>query len=232
MEANRPHKIIFFFVSFVIFMNLISQANTNVAFAQGVFTWGSRGENVTKIQERLISLGYLTDPQDGIFGHKTLEAVKSFHKKNKLVVDGIVGKKTLEALDLTLEIEENLTTVANTREQNLWLLACLINGEGRGEPYLGQVAIGAVVMNRVRSPEFPNSISGVIYQPGAFDVVYDGQIKLTPSESCINAARDAMNGWDPVNGAEYYWNPETATSKWVQTLTITKQIENHVFAMK
>ncbi len=121
-------------------------------------------------------------------------------------------------------------TAVLTRENDIWLLACIINGEARGEPYVGQVAVGAVVLNRVESPYFPGTVSGVIYQERAFDAVKDGQVTLTPTNSCINAARDAMNGWDPVDGALYYWNPKTATSRWIKRLTIFKTIENHVFA--
>ncbi|GHV38969.1 spore cortex-lytic enzyme [Clostridia bacterium] len=213
------------------------------------YTWGSSGEAVKTIQQTLKSWGYYTGEVDGKYGLLTLEAVKYFQRRNGLTEDGVVGPKTLEGLGMpgytpwpgtvsatkapsaTTPPATNTNIQASSRENDIWLLACVINGEGRGESYLGQVAIGAVVMNRVKSPLFPDTVYGVIYQPGAFDAVKDGQINLTPTQSCINAARDAMNGWDPVDGALFYWNPKTATSKWVLSLTITKSIENHVFGM-
>ena len=112
------------------------------------------------------------------------------------------------------------------------LLARVINGEARGEPYEGQVAVGAVVLNRVRDPRFPNTLAGVIYQPGAFTAVSDGQINvpIDPNSTVVKAARDALNGWDPTNGCVYYWNPETATSKWIWSRQIVKKIGKHYFA--
>jgi len=210
--------------------------------ASQIYTWGSSGDTVRTIQDKLKRWGYYTGAVDGKYGMLTVEAVKYFQRTNRLQVDGIVGRQTLEALGIFQTTTKQPTapaaptptpappTASSDRESDIWLLACVINGEGRGESYIGQVSIGAVVMNRVRHASFPNTISGVIYQPGAFDAVSDGQILLTPTQSCINAARDAFNGWDPVDGALFYWNPRTATSKWIQTLTITKTVGNHVFA--
>ena len=191
------------------------------------YSWGSSGETVRTIQDKLKRWGYLDGNVDGIFGSQTYNAVIKFQQKNGLVVDGIVGPKTLEALGI-FESKSNFQSV--NHENNIWLLASLINGEARGESYVGQVAVGAVVLNRVRSANFPNTISDVIYQTGQFDSVADGQINLTPSSSSLNAARDAMNGWDPTNGAVYYWNPKTATNKWILSLPITTIIGEHAFA--
>ena len=216
------------------------------AQAAQIYTWGSSGTVVRTIQDKLKRWGYYTGTVDGKFGMLTYEAVRYFQRTNGLTVDGIAGKNTLAAMGIfqTAATAAPSATGApsptaaptpppqtsSERESDVWLLACLINGEGRGESYIGQVSIGAVVMNRVKHAGFPNTISGVIYQPGAFDAVSDGQILLAPTQSCINAARDAMNGWDPVDGAVFYWNPKTATSKWVLTLTVTKTVGNHVFA--
>ena len=210
--------------------------------AAQIYTWGSSGDTVRTIQDKLKRWGYYTGAVDGKYGILTVEAVKYFQRTNNLTVDGITGRQTLEALGIfqttvkATQLPKSTQTPApspppsSDRESDIWLLACIINGEGRGESYIGQVAIGAVVMNRVKHASFPNTIAGVIYQPGAFDAVSDGQILLTPTQSCINAARDALNGWDPVDGAIFYWNPRTATSKWVLTLTVTKTVGNHVFA--
>ena len=185
-----------------------------------VYYWGSSGNTVAAIQQRLRDLGYYSDNIDGIFGANTYYAVVSFQSANGLNPDGIVGNATLERLGITTDV---------SYEDDLYTLASVINGEGRGEPYTGQVAIGAVVLNRVESDKFPNSIAEVVYQSGAFDSVRDGQINLTPSESAIRAATDALNGWDPTDGALYFWNPATATSKWIWSIPIRLQIGRHVF---
>ena len=183
---------------------------------------GSRGTEVRNIQTRLKSWGYYSYTVDGIYGWRTAEAVKKFQRKHGLVADGIAGPRTLQKIGLP-------TGETSSYNNNVNLLAHLINGEARGESYTGQVAVGAVVLNRVRSSSFPNTISGVIYQPGAFTAVSDGQINKPVVQSCINAARDAMNGWDPSGGALYYYNPAVATSSWIWSRPVVARIGNHVF---
>lgn len=183
---------------------------------------GSRGTEVRNIQSRLKSWGYYSYTVDGIYGWRTAEAVKKFQRKHGLVVDGICGPATLSKIGLP-------TGQSTSSSNNLNLLARLINGEARGEPYTGQVAVGAVVLNRVRSSSFPNTIPGVIYQKGAFTAVSDGQINKPVSQSCYNAARDALNGWDPSGGALYYFNPATATSSWIWSRPFLTQIGRHRF---
>lgn len=183
---------------------------------------GSQGTEVRNIQTRLKSWGYYSYTVDGIYGWRTAEAVKKFQRKHGLVADGIAGPRTLEKIGLP-------TGETSSYNNNVNLLARLINGEARGESYTGQVAVGAVVLNRVRSSSFPNTISGVIYQPGAFTAVSDGQINKPVVQSCVNAARDAMNGWDPSGGALYYYNPAVATSSWIWSRPVVARIGNHVF---
>ena len=187
---------------------------------------GSRGETVKKMQQKLKNWGYYFGSVDGIYGKKTLEAVKYFQRKNKLVVDGIAGPKTLSAMGIS-----SGGSTSNYSSQDIALLARLIYGEARGESYVGQVAVGAVVLNRIKSPSFPNTMSGVIYQKYAFTAVNDGQINLTPNETAKKAAMDALNGWDPSYGAIYYYNPKTATSSWIFSRQTTVIIGNHVFAV-
>ncbi len=189
--------------------------------------YGSRGSEVTQIQTKLKRWGYYKGNVDGIFGTQTLEAVKYFQRKNGLVVDGIAGKKTLEAMGIFNSSSSSSSSSSNSSDLNL--LARLIYGEARGESYTGQVAVGAVVLNRVKSSSFPNTISGVIYQSGAFDAVKDGQINLTPNSTAKKAAQDALNGWDPSYGAIYYFNPATATNKWIWSRPVTVTIGNHRF---
>ena len=189
--------------------------------------YGSRGSEVTQIQTKLKRWGYYKGNIDGIFGTQTLEAVKYFQRKNGLVVDGIVGKNTLEAMGIFNSSSSSSSSSSNSSDLNL--LARLIYGEARGESYTGQVAVGAVVLNRVKSSSFPNTISGVIYQSGAFDAVKDGQINLTPNSTAKKAAQDALNGWDPSYGAIYYFNPATATNKWIWSRPVTVTIGNHRF---
>lgn len=189
--------------------------------------YGSRGEEVKQIQTKLKRWGYYSGNVDGIYGTQTLEAVKYFQRKNGLSVDGIAGPKTLAAMGIMNS--SNSTGSSATNSNDLNLLARLIYAESRGEPYTGQVAVGAVVLNRVKNPNFPNTIAGVIYQSGAFSVVNDGQINLTPNETAKKAAQDALNGWDPSYGSIYYFNPNTATSAWIWSRPMTVQIGNHRF---
>ena len=195
--------------------------------AQGAVAWGSRGEDVAQIQQRLKQYGYLDGAADGIFGQATYDAVVWFQKKNGLKADGVVGAATLAALGITAQS----TTASSAAEREIYILARLVHGEARGEPYVGKVAVAAVVLNRVRSASFPNTISGVVYQSGAFDCVADGQINLTPDADSIRAARDAMNGWDPTGGCIYYYNPATATSAWIWSREVRLSIGNHSFAV-
>ncbi|MFR2534994.1 MAG: spore cortex-lytic enzyme [Clostridia bacterium] len=188
--------------------------------------YGSRGAEVTQIQTKLKRWGYYNGNIDGIYGSQTLAAVKYFQRKNGLTVDGIAGKKTLEAMGI---FTSSSSSSSSSNASNVNLLARLVYGEARGEPYTGQVAVAAVVLNRVRSSSFPNTISGVIYQSGAFDVVRDGQINLAPNETAKKAAQDALNGWDPSYGAIYYFNPSTATNKWIWSRPMTVTIGNHRF---
>lgn len=189
--------------------------------------YGSRGSEVTQIQTKLKRWGYYTGNIDGIYGTQTVNAVKYFQRKNGLTVDGIAGPATLKAMGIMTS--SSTTSSSSSYNSNLNLLARLIYGEARGEPYTGQVAVGAVVMNRVKSSSFPNTISGVIYQSGAFDVVSDGQINLTPDSNARKAAQDALNGWDPSYGAIYYFNPSTATNKWIWSRPMTITIGKHRF---
>ena len=183
---------------------------------------GSTGQEVRNIQTRLKSWGYYTYTVDGIYGSRTVTAVKSFQRKNGLTPDGIAGPSTLSKIGLP-------TGSTSSSSSNVNLLAMVINGEARGETYEGQVAVGAVVLNRVKHSSFPNTIAGVVYQKGAFTAVDDGQINASVQSSCVNAARDALNGWDPTGGAIYYYNPRTATSSWIRTRPVVKTIGNHVF---
>lgn len=193
--------------------------------------YGSRGEEVKKIQTKLKRWGYYNGNIDGIYGSQTLAAVKAFQRKNGLTVDGIAGTKTLRAMGIMNSSNNssasNSGSTSNSSDTNL--LARLIYGEARGEPYTGQVAVGAVVLNRVRSSKFPNTIAGVIYQKGAFDVVSDGQINMAPNSTAIKAAKDAINGWDPSYGSIYYFNPSTATNKWIWSRPHTVTIGKHRF---
>ncbi len=192
--------------------------------------YGSRGDEVYKIQQRLLSWGYYSGAVDGVYGWRTAEAVKRFQAKHGLTADGVAGPATLSKLGLpTGTTSTSGGDSSSSYERNVNLLARAINGEARGEPYSGQVAVGAVILNRVRHASFPNTIAGVVYQPGAFTAVSDGQIHAQMEESCIRAAKDALNGWDPVGGAIYYYNPRTATNEWIRTRQIIATIGKHVF---
>ena len=204
-----------------------------------VLRQGATGGEVKEVQRRLKMWGYYNGSVDGVFGAGTKKAVIAFQKKNGLTADGIVGASTYKALGMnsSYQVLAGQSTSSSAQSINgftsadVYLLAKTIYAEGRGEPYTGQVAIGAVIMNRIRSSSFPNTVSGVVYQKGAFTAVSDGQINLTPNQTAMNAAKDAINGWDPSGGALYYYNPAVATSAWIfdqQTITV---IGKHVFAI-
>ena len=183
---------------------------------------GSSGDKVKEIQQKLADWGYYSGRVDGVYGSKTEAAVRWFQQKNGLTVDGKAGRQTLEAMGISSGGSAN-------GDGNVYLLARLISAEARGEPYEGQVAVGAVVLNRVDHPSFPNSISGVIYQQGAFSCLSDGQFDQPIADSAYSAARDALSGWDPTGGAIYYFNPATATSKWIWSRPLLLTIGKHRF---
>ena len=215
------------FVIILLFSITIFIYFTNNNEVDALSKYGSRGDEVRQIQEKLKRWGYYNGNVDGIFGSQTLEAVKYFQRKNGLTVDGIAGPTTLKAMGIYSSSSSSSSSSSNSSDLNL--LSRIIYGEARGEPYAGQVAVGAVVLNRVKSSSFPNTISGVIYQSGAFDAVRDGQINLTPNSTAKKAAQDALNGWDPTYGAIYYFNPSTATNKWIWSRPMTVTIGRHRF---
>lgn len=198
-----------------------------VLSAEAALKRGSRGDDVTAVQKRLKQWGYYDGAVDGIYGYATERAVRWFQQKNGLTVDGVVGEKTAAAMGLNLS--STVSSQSKPASGDVYLLAQCIYSESRGEPYKGQVAVGAVVLNRVKSSAFPNSISGVIYQKGAFSAVDDGQINLTPNDTALKAARDAMNGWDPTSGCLYYYNPAKTTNRWIRSRPIVVRIGEHVF---
>lgn len=190
---------------------------------------GSSGAVVSQIQTKLKNWGYYTGDVDGIYGSATERAVRAFQRKNGLTADGKAGAQTLEALGLPADSGGNSGGSGGMTGTQVDLLARLISAEARGEPYSGQVAVGAVVLNRIRHPSFPNTLSGVIYQSGAFTCITDGQFNEPVAESAYRAARDALNGVDPSGGAIYYFNPSTATSAWIWSRPLITVIGKHRF---
>ena len=203
-----------------------------------VLRQGASGGEVKELQRRLKEWGYYNGAVDGIYGKATVEAVKKFQRKNGLTADGIAGRSTFEALGMndSVKVLDNDKKGGSSQgsgytSSDLYLLAKCIYAEARGESYTGQVAVGAVILNRVASSQFPNTISGVIYQKNAFTAVSDGQINLSPDKTAMNAAQDAMNGWDPTYGCIYYYNPAVATSSWIFSRKTVTTIGKHVFAI-
>lgn len=190
---------------------------------------GGSGDSVKEMQQALNDKGYWVGTPDGVFGAGTEAGLKKFQAANGLTADGIAGTKTLEKLGLA----KSQTTQNNAgyTDSDVYLLAKTIHAEARGESYIGQVAVGAVILNRVKSSEFPNTISGVVYQPWAFTAVHDGQINLEPDETAMRAAKDALSGWDPSYGCLFYYNPDKATSQWIFTTQTVTQIGSHIFSI-
>lgn len=211
---NKFYKILIFVFIFLCICCLSVGALSKI---------GSMGNEVSEIQRVLKDQGYYTGAIDGIFGTRTKNAVTKFQVDNQLSADGIVGEKTLAALGLAP------SSVGNYSSSDFELLARIISAEARGEEYLGQVAVGAVVLNRIEHPSFPDTLSGVVYQNGAFSCLYDGQFYEPIEDICYSAARDAINGLDPSGGAIYYYNPVTATNKWIFSREVITTLGNHVF---
>lgn len=202
----------------------------NSLFGPRTLYWGSQGQDVRTVQDKLLRWRYYDGSVDGVYGARTYRAVRKFQAKNGLRVDGVVGPSTAQALGMATATTASSTQGVN-RSADEYLLARTIHGEARGEPYVGKVAVAAVVLNRTRSQSFPNTVAGVVYQPLAFTAVADGQINLTPNKDSIKAARDALNGWDPTYGCLYYWNPVTATSKWIWSRKVMLKIGKHWFGL-
>ena len=192
---------------------------------------GSRGNDVTAVQKKLIQWGYLKGTADGRYGENTRAAVSAFQRKNGLAADGRVGPATAKAMGVTLTGGSSVAASAAIISADHRLLSRLVYAEARGETYKGQVAVAAVVLNRVASASFPNTISGVIFQSGAFSCVSNGSINNTPDSSAIRAALDALNGWDPTGGCLYYYNPKGTDDAWIRTRTVKTVIGNHQFAV-
>ena len=233
MLKNKKHIVIARIASIILVISLITtgiiiyknkQQNVTV---ETLSKYGSKGSEVTQIQTKLKRWGYYSGNIDGIYGTQTVNAVKYFQRKNGLTADGIAGPATLKAMGIMTS--SSSSSSSSSYNSNLNLLSRVIYGEARGEPYTGQVAVGAVVMNRIKSSSFPNTLSGVVYQSGAFDAVKDGQVNLIPDSTARKAAQDAMNGWDPSYGAIYYFNPSTATNKWIWSRPMTVTIGKHRF---
>lgn len=206
-----PIIVIMYFLGILFAFNLIGNKKVKASFV-----------DASEVQSRLQDYGYYNGAINGLFDDATVVAIKNFQANNGLTVTGAVNGATAEALGIYMSEQDNY---------NLYLLAKCIHAEARGEPYIGMVAVGAVVLNRVASPDFPNTIYEVIYQPWAFTATHDGQINLEPERAAYQAAQDALNGWDPSYGSLYYYNPQTATSAWIfntQTVTV---IGRHVFAI-
>jgi N-acetylmuramoyl-L-alanine amidase len=233
-------KALFKILLIIIFLTVTSLANSDqskdiLAFSNQVLQQGSSGEDVIELQSRLTYNGFFKSKIDGVFGWNTYWAVRNFQDKFGLPVDGMVGAQTKAMLVKATKYEKkgNGSTTANVpngySQNDIQLMANAVYGEARGEPYIGQVAVAAVILNRVQSVSFPSTVAGVIYEPGAFTAVADGQINLTPNETAKKAVLDAVNGWDPTGDAIYYFNPDTATSSWIWSRPQIKKIGKHIF---
>lgn len=221
MEKSKKIKLIvlisLIFVLILTFSLSLIKISSNKETVPTVTT-----EETIAIQQRLKQLGYFNYEVTGYYGSITTAAVKKFQRDYGLAQTGVVNSTTADYLGINL---------GGQTSNDLYLLAKCVYAEARGEPYVGKVAVAAVILNRVASPSFPNSIYGVVYQPWAFTAVYDGQINLEPDAVCYQAARDALNGWDPTYGSLYYYNPTTATSQWIYSRPVSTQIGSHVFAV-
>ncbi len=211
-------------------LGIQSGSAQTAASSSSVLKRGSQGSTVRTLQTRLKEWGYYKGSVDGVYGSGTEAAVKQFQKKHGLAVDGIAGPATLRAIGISggssTAASNNQSSVSNSDYQ---LLGRIISAEARGEPYSGQVAVGAVILNRIKHPSFPDSIAGVIYQPGAFTAITDGQINQPVADSALKAAKEALNGADPSGGSIYYYNPDKTSNRWMRTRPVIVRIGSHLF---
>lgn len=228
-NLNKQFKLLCILLAAILLLGSITACQSRhikeYESSQVLSRLGSRGEEVRKIQQKLKNWGYYSGGVDGIYGTQTQNAVKSFQRKNGLTADGIAGKDTLNAMG----ISSGSSSSGKFTSNDIYLLAKVIAAEARGESYTGQVAVGAVILNRVEHSSFPDSISGVVYQAGAFSCVTDSNWKVEPTDTAKKAARDAINGWDPTGGAIYYYNPAKTSNKWIRTRPVIVTIGSHVF---
>ena len=215
-HSKRGRRGLLLLLTAAMALSLLTATASAATYRQG-----DRGSGVTTIQTKLKNWGYYNGAVDGIFGSQTSEAVRYFQRKNGLTADGVVGSATQAAL--------GMSSPESQQSGDVYLLAKVISAEARGEPYNGQVAVGAVILNRVEHPSFPNTIAGVVYEQGAFTCMVDGQIDQPIADSAFQAARDALNGADPTGGAIYYFNPDTATSAWIWSRPLITTIGRHRF---
>lgn len=226
LKKFLPIILLGIFVVSVVSVIFIRNANYN----ESVFALsklGSRGDEVIQIQKKLKEYDVYSGNIDGIYGTLTEKGVRAVQRYNGLTVDGIAGPQTLRVMGISSGSNSASTSVS---QSDVNLLARIISAEARGEPYEGQVAVGAVVLNRVEHPSFPDTFAGVIYQEGAFTAITDGQFQQPVADSAYRAARDALNGWDPSGGAIYYYNPDKTSNQWIRSRPVIKRIGNHLFA--
>lgn len=232
MEAKkevRNKRQVFKQIIAVILLNAMVISAVAYSYRESTQTLskiGSRGEEVRQVQKKLKELGLYNGSVDGIYGVNTQKAVRQFQKNCGITADGIAGPKTLLYLGLG---SGTSSSAGGYSSSDIYLLAKVIGAEARGESYTGQVAVGAVVLNRVRHSSFPDSISGVVYQSGAFSCVRDSNWSVEPNDTAKKAARDAINGWDPTGGAIYYYNPAKTSNQWIRSRPVVTTIGKHVF---
>lgn len=235
LPGSRKKAAIWIFTAVLLTGIMIWQGGNALGQDRNLY-WGSSGPDVTKVQAQLNRWGYYTGPIDGYYSGKTQRAVVEFQRKNGLLQDGVVGPQTWAALGLPSARQAGTTSAAAgvsrgiSDRSNVYLLARVIEGEAADEPYTGKVGVGAVIVNRTQSGSFPTSLPGVIYQPGAFESVSNGQYTRPVSPDSLRAAQEALSGWDPTGGALFFWNPYKPVSSWIWSRPLSTQIGRHVFA--
>lgn len=218
-----------FIIAITFYLFYILKSSTNVT--QTLSKFGSKGNEVTQIQQKLKAQGFYYGEVDGIYGKNTENAVIKYQQSKGLRIDGIAGSETLNSLGITSSSDGGSTQPSSTANSNdKYILAKMISAEARGEPFEGQVAVGAVIINRVKHPSFPNTISGVLYESGAFSALTDGQYYNEPiADSAYRAADLAIKGWDPSGGAIYYFNPAKTSNAFMWSRPVLTVIGSHKF---
>lgn len=230
---KKQIKFIAFCLVVVFSLTLLGQDSMYFTSTASALKLGDKGQEVKGLQQELKNWGYYNGKVNGIFGYDTFTSVLNYQRTYGFRASGIADRNTLLSMGLGKFVETGTANAATRKVSDVQLLARVINGEARGEPYEGQVAVGAIILNRVKNAKFPKTMAGVIYQPGAFTAVSDGQINvpLSNKSTVVKAAGDALAGWDPTDGCLYYWNPATATSRWIWSRKVKLKIGRHWFGI-
>ncbi|MFW6282133.1 MAG: cell wall hydrolase [bacterium] len=228
MKTRKVLLVFLLILFFTLLYEIESEASSSFYLTLGdrVLRKGDEGADVAILQQKLKTAGAFDGKIDGLYGANTMKAVRLFQEANNLTADGIAGQKTINELP-----KSQLMSRMDVSREEIIQLAYVIHGEARGESFRGQVAVGAVILNRVKDKRFPDNIREVVLQENQFSCFIDGQVNYYPSKTSIEAAKAALLGYDPTHNALFFYNPEIANLNWISNRPVITEIGSHIFAL-